>query len=112
MALPVACCAAGILVPRPRRAGALVPATTRTGGRGERAGASWPWLVLLALSLTLEGWALAAGGRSRRWPTLSDAVDALLRWHGERVLLYLAWLAAGLLIVRATSRRRAGVPEA
>jgi len=111
VALPVAVCAAGALVAALRLP--QVP-SARGGapGRGKPTGTSALWLVLLACSLALEGWALAAGGRSRRWPTLSDAVDDLLRWHGVRVLLYLAWLAVGLLIIRATSRHRSGVAEA
>jgi len=64
-------------------------------------GATWkasaPWLVLVLAVLALEAAGLALGGRSHTVPTLSDVVDRALAWHGVRVVVFLVWLALGVL---------------
>ena len=55
----------------------------------------FPWLVLGALLLGLEGLGLTLGGRSARVPTLSTVVDHALAWHGLRFALFCGWLALG-----------------
>ena len=56
---------------------------------------AFPWVVLVALGVGLEGVGLALGGRSARVPTLSTVVDHALAWHGLRFVLFCAWLAVG-----------------
>lgn len=99
--LPVA--AVSLLALLPRQA----PALTATPAPPWRRFGTAPWLALLLAAAGVEAAGLALGGRSASWPTLSDTVDHLLRWHGGRFVLFLAWLAAGLLLA-AGARRRAG----
>lgn len=56
-----------------------------------------PWLAVLALALGLEAFSLALGGRSARVPTLSTTLDHLLVTHGLRGVLFLLWLAVGVV---------------
>lgn len=66
-----------------------------------------PWLVVLVLAIALEVVGLALGGRSHEVPTLSTTVDHLLVWHWGRWLLYVAWLAVGVVpIIRLWQFRR------
>jgi len=55
----------------------------------------FPWVILLALAVTLEGLGLALGGRSQAVPTLSTVIDHSLSRHVVRFILFCAWLAAG-----------------
>jgi hypothetical protein len=95
VAIPVACVAVV----------ALVPARSAT-----RAAPGWPWrqalpwLALLVAAAGVEAAGLALGGRSNTVPTLSDIVDHLLRWHGERFVLFAFWLALGVLLARSARR--------
>jgi hypothetical protein len=59
-----------------------------------------PWLLLLAIAVVLEGAGLALGGRSASVPTLSTVIDHALAWHALRMLLYLAWLAIAVPLLR------------
>jgi hypothetical protein len=63
------------------------------------------WAALLVAAAGLEAAGLALGGRSARIPTLSDVVDHVLRWHGERFVLFALWLVLGALIVRSARHR-------
>ncbi len=58
-------------------------------------GSVFPWVVLGALGIGLEGLGLALGGRSAGVPTLSTVIDHALVWHGLRFVLFCGWLAAG-----------------
>jgi hypothetical protein len=55
-----------------------------------------PWIVVLIVAVTLEVIGLSLGGRSSSVPTLSTAVDHLLRFHWERCLMCVAWLLVGV----------------
>jgi len=78
-------------------------------GRRHRHDAA-PWLVLLLVTLILEGTALVLGGRSADVPTLSTVVDHGLRWHWLRLVLFCGWLCIGALpLVRARLRKQRAV---
>ncbi len=55
-----------------------------------------PWIAVLIVAVVLEVIGLSLGGRSTSVPTLSTAVDHLLRFHWERCLICFAWLAVGI----------------
>ncbi len=84
------------------------PAGTRHRAVAVTAGSAWPWLVIAAVIVGLEGVGLALGGRSAAVPTLSTVVDHALGWHLSRLLLFLAWLLIGwrLVGVVRSDRRR------
>lgn len=67
-----------------------------------------PWLVVLALALGLEVFALALGGRSKPVPTLSTTLDHLLVTHWLRGVLFWLWLSVGVAPLR--HRARHGAP--
>jgi hypothetical protein len=67
-----------------------------------------PWLVLMAAGLTLEGLALALGGRSPAVPTLSDLVDHVVTHRLLRATGFFAWLALGAETLVTPARRSAG----
>src|ERR1700691_3904930 len=54
-----------------------------------------PWIALLIAAVLLEVVGLLLGGRSTNVPTLSTAIDQLLKLHWERFLFCLTWLLAG-----------------
>jgi hypothetical protein len=53
-----------------------------------------PWLLLGGAAVTLEAIALALGGRSRAFPTLSTVIDQALAWHAARSGLFVIWMLA------------------
>ena len=59
-----------------------------------------PWLVLVAAGVVLEIAGLALGGRSASVPTLSTVIDHALSSHAVRFVLFLAWLATAVPMVR------------
>jgi hypothetical protein len=88
----------------------------RTGGARARHGvasparparlvALLPLVGLAAIGLALEVLGLAHGGRAVAFPTLSDVVDEVIRFHGARAGLLALWLAGGVAIVRSRARR-------
>ncbi len=75
-------------------------------GEAYRAPRVFPWVVLLALAISLETLGLVLGGRSQAVPTLSTVVDHALSRHVVRFMLFCVWLALGwapLLSVSHTS---------
>jgi hypothetical protein len=78
--------------------------------RGRSLGASLsrstPWLLVLLGAIILEMVGLLLGGRSPHVPTLSTLVDHLLRTHGLRWVLFVAWLAVGAAPLRRLSQHR------
>jgi hypothetical protein len=74
-------------------------ASPRLGVRGAA-----PWLALALAALGLELAGLVLGGRSSRVPTLSMVVDHALAWHGTRLVVFGAWVALGLALVRLRAR--------
>ncbi len=89
--------------------GGTTQAAVATGGRtGIGVRSTGPWLGLLSLAVCLEAAALALGGRSRIVPTASTVADHALAWHGVRMVLFLAWLAAGLVPSIRRVRRAGG----
>ena len=65
-----------------------------------------PWLALALAGLGLEIAGLALGGRSPRVPTLSTVVDHALAFHATRLVVFAAWVALGLALLRLRGRRR------
>jgi hypothetical protein len=79
-------------VVRSRRLGHTI---VKPGRTNFTLGSVFPWLVLGALGIGLEGLGLALGGRSEGVPTLSTVIDHALVWHGLRFVLFCGWLAVG-----------------
>jgi hypothetical protein len=96
VALPAVLVGAAALLPR---------RACRQAGDAPSAPGALAWAALLVAAAALEAAALAVGGRSTRLPTLSDVADHLLRWHGERFVLFAAWLVLGAVLVRSARRR-------
>ena len=76
----------------------------RSPVRGLRGAAPWLGLALAGLGLEIAG--LALGGRSPRVPTLSTVVDHALAFHATRLVVFAAWVALGLALLRLRGRRR------
>ncbi|HWE71199.1 MAG TPA: hypothetical protein VG205_12595, partial [Acidimicrobiales bacterium] len=89
--LPVA----ALVVAEVVRSRDLVHSIEKPGRATFTLGSVFPWVVLGALGIGLEGLGLALGGRSAGVPTLSTVVDHALVWHGLRFVLFCGWLAMG-----------------
>jgi hypothetical protein len=63
------------------------------------------WMVLAAAALGLEAVALALGGRSRRWPSLSHLLDELTAPRPARSVAFATWLVLGALLARRSLGR-------
>lgn len=77
------------------RSPALDPSIEKPGPAGFTLRSVFPWVILGALAVGLEGLGLGLGGRSAAVPTLSTVVDHALAWHGLRFALFCGWLAVG-----------------
>ncbi len=96
---------AALVTPRRRGGRGRDPAPS---GRRRGVRAALPALALLAAGVGLESLALALGGRSAAVPSLSTVVDHALVWHESRFVLFLIWLAVGLLPGARRARFRDG----
>jgi hypothetical protein len=87
---------------RPRRA---------TGGSAPRTSAGrllgHPYLPWLALAVVFVAWELfnyLVHGTRANHPTFSSITDAIDRFYLLKALLFLGWMAAGLVVIRRGSR--------
>ena len=90
-----------------------VRATARATARSTaRSGHPYlPWLGLLLVFVVWELFNYLVHGTRANHPTFSSITDAIDRFYLLKTLLFLGWLAGGLVIIRRGSRagaRRAG----
>ncbi len=70
-----------------------------------------PWILLLLVFVVWEFFNYLVHGTRANHPTFSSITDAIDRFYLLKTLLFLGWLAGGLVIIRRGSRagaRRAG----
>jgi hypothetical protein len=95
----------------------VVAATRGEGVVPVRRGRAWPYAVvgLVAALNELTAYLLETSPAADwRHPAFSDVMDPVLGWAPARGLLVLAWLAAGIWLLRAMPAGRpvsAGAPE-
>ena len=81
------------------------PRTAATGGHPYL-----PWLLLLVVFTAWELFNYLVHGSRADHPTFSSITDANDRFYLLKSLLFLAWMAGALVILRQGSRRRAARP--
>ena len=96
--MAVLVCVSWPLRTRKVRAAAAAASTASTGRP------YLPWLVLLVVFVVWELFNYLVHGTRANHPTFSSITDAIDRFYLLKTLLFLGWLAGGLVIVRRGSR--------
>jgi hypothetical protein len=105
--LAVVAMAALVVVRWPLRTRAIGPARSAPAGQDTAAHPYVPWLILLVVFTAWELFNYLVHGSRADHPTFSSITDANDRFYILKALLFLAWMAGALVIVRRGSRRAA-----
>jgi hypothetical protein len=90
------------------RAASLVGGPAAGSAKAARSGHPYlPWLGLLLVFVAWELFNYLVHGTRADHPTISSITDAIDRTYLLKTLMFLGWLAGGLVIIRRGSRSRA-----
>jgi hypothetical protein len=99
--------AVGVCVRWPLRTRTMRSPSGPASGPASSSGAGHPYLPWLLLVIVFVAWELFSylvHGTRAHHPTLSSITDAIDRTYLLKTLMFLGWLAGGLVIVRHGSR--------
>jgi hypothetical protein len=99
-----------VIVRWPWRTRSAAPAPAPAPAPRAAAHSYLPWLLLLVVFTAWELFNYLVHGSRADHPTLSSITDANDRFYLLKSLLFLAWMAGALVILRQGSRRRAARP--